>query len=91
MKVYIVTGSTGSYEDYRHWNVIGYVEEEKAMLHVAHAQKFMIDNGRVYGKSCWEPFNKINPYDPFMIVDHNGVFYDYFEIEVLEQFIDRSA
>lgn len=43
VKIYIVIGSVGVYEDFREWNVVAYQDSHTAAVHRDLAQKFSDD------------------------------------------------
>lgn len=81
MKIYIVEGNTGEYDDYRCWPVHAYADETKAKEHADNAQNWLTDYGpERWRKERWDVAPK-NPYDPNMYVDYTGTKYSVYSIE----------
>ncbi len=99
MKVYVVFGAAGDYEDYEEWSVVAYLSESTAKQHAkdagdtAHAiyMKFA-DRDRERQEALpddkWKMLsNRRNRFDPkhkANSVQWNGVHYFYYTVEVAD-------
>ena len=70
-KIHIVRGSSGAYEDRTQWDVVAYMEKEKAEKHTAEAQLYAdaYDNARTIlmregDMEAYAAYKYKNPYDP---------------------------
>ena len=61
MKIYIVTGASGSYDDYMEWPIASFTSEDNAKLMVERCNKYI-------GKNT-------NPYDRDMCSNEQRYFY----------------
>lgn len=78
-KIYVVTGQTGEYSDNCHWLVKAFTTEKKAQHFVVLATREAkkIEATRVERYSVPKGKNK---YDPEMLMDYTGTFYNYDEV-----------
>ena len=85
MKIWMVMGTTGEYEDCITWRVAAYTTPKVAKYHMEQAQKevdkYDIDN---MTSSQMYDLKKKNPYDPRMVVDYTGVSYYIEDFELSE-------
>jgi hypothetical protein len=81
MKVFIVEGACGEYDDYVEWPVAAYLVEELAKAHVKGAEEGFLNLKKIYG--FYDIPNDVkNPYDPSMNVSYTGPKYYYYALEI---------
>lgn len=70
--IYLVVGNTGEYEDFREWAVAAFTSKQRAETWKRNCEKFAPSS-----LSRWsDREDMVNPYDPDMDVDYNGVRYN---------------
>ena len=93
MKIYMVQGSAGEYEDYRTWLVKAFVSEKSAQ---DYSQKCAAEFRRIETEAKekgtffydweYEKYNiSPNIYDPKMDMGYSGAQYDVVECELIEE------
>ena len=74
MEIYIVTGSSGEYDSWRTWNVVAYLDRDKAIEHAENAERrskeILSQSESPYDQCCK------NEFDPHMQMDYTGAAYD---------------
>lgn len=83
MKIWIVEGCTGIYEDRRKWQIAAYFDWRKARSHCIKAQKYC-DQNRIKYDDDWDFVKVKNPYDKFMQYD-GEIEYCYHGIEIADE------
>ena len=83
MKIYLIKGCTGEYDDYREWDVVAYQSEKKAKYRLSLLEEFSKEfNEGVYDKYFKKGFRDIkNPFDPHMHSNYTGVWYKMEEVD----------
>ncbi len=85
-KVYIVIGDTGEYSDRTEWPVIAYMDENKAVAHVARLDTWLVENkvSRNHGDvlSYEERDNLKTPDDPHFSSDYTGTRYCVMAVDI---------
>lgn len=90
MKIYVVRGETGEYEDYQSWSVSAFKQKEQAQQLV---KRLNDEIKRIYPptsvrmeyamyKSLEQRLSKI---DSRASVDYTGTLYSFYELEVLDE------
>lgn len=93
--IFIVTGGTGVYEDFRVWQVAAFREKSMASNFVEECDK---ESARIFEKIkkdyYWCNYNKLveegkleaHKYDKDFVVDSNGTNYSYQELPIVDEF-----
>jgi hypothetical protein len=82
MKVHIVMGHTGEYEDHKAWPVAAYFDGRKARGHARRAERRAeeLRPENRYGKPLG-----VNEHDPKMMMDYTGTTYGVMHVEVADE------
>ena len=83
MKVYIVIGSSGEYDDFQEWPVVVYSDRSKADEHARKAEKFDRGWRKNHPKASAEEY--ANPFDNTVTRSYYQNFYAVEEVEMLEE------
>lgn len=91
--IYVVTGSSGEYEDYRTWNVFGFTTQSEAEEYAKRCQDAYQTKKELYDKRMEKWFASDGdmkhpefpkfPLDPFIQHDSGGVSYSWEKLIVL--------
>ena len=93
MKIYIIKGSSGEYDDYNEWTVSAYISEERAKERLAFLQDFMEESGFNKGRGTgtdeenYENEDFIRDHengDNHFYTSYTGVNYGCSELKVVE-------
>lgn len=90
MKIYVVFGKTGRYDDFRTWPVIAYKDKQSAKDHEHNAfvwANILKEKLDEEGKSFFLMYDEekpASPYDDNLDMDSNGTEYYIQEIEMIE-------
>jgi hypothetical protein len=88
MKIYIVQGGSGEYDDYSSWLVMAYFSRIKAEEHAANAQQRAKELNARYG--IYNIPKMANEFDPDMR-DDSHIHYDIQELEVGDELIQNQG
>ena len=83
MKIYIVTGETGKYDDFTQWDVISYIDKKKAEEHAINATNEALSIYKQHKERIFSIPHGLNKYDLDMRIDNNGVIYFVRELELI--------
>lgn len=84
MKIYIVEGTCGEYDDRQFWTVGAYLSEETAIVRKNLAANRAKEMYNIHGKYFSTGTNNINEYDPEMRTDYTGTDYNVYPISILD-------
>lgn len=85
-KIYVVSGSSGSYSDATEWNVAAYFDKILADQHAEKAQQWFNENEEEYCRRSWKRQQEmVNPYDRGMYIIDDSVYYSVAEINILSE------
>ena len=84
MKIYIVQGITGEYEDYYEWVLCAYADEETAKDHAKRAETRAKESLKEYDTWNLVPYGS-NEHDPLMHIDYTGIYYITYSCELIEE------